>query len=380
MKSELAVLLIDAEEQAATLREALQGGQVPAIQVQHAGTLARALEMLDSGAFDAVIVELDLPDSKGYETFARLKSKQPNAALLVLTSSEDEELALRTLRAGAEEHVTRGDLSGKALRRRVRHAVERRWARMPREARVLSFIGSKGGVGTTTTVLNVAAAMLTMGKSVIAAEMHPDFGSFATQLILTPSRTLPRLLEPATVNAQDVQESVFKLPSGLQILFGPQTADEFRADIDAEKAVQVLKACRSMADVILLDLPAGPSAANAALVHASNFTVFVLERERAAFESLVAHLPLLESWTPAQRAVGALVVNRISFVESISLDEILRRLKCGFLGTVPPAAETLAVRGTGAPLVMARPELGFSQALMEIADRLAADPVRFFAA
>ena len=82
----------------------------------------------------------------------------------------------------------------------------------------------------------MAAAILAMGKSVVAIEMHPDWGSFSTQLILTPARTIRRLLESAKVSAEEVQEALFKLPSGMQVLFGPQTVEEFSAEINAEKA------------------------------------------------------------------------------------------------------------------------------------------------
>jgi MinD-like ATPase involved in chromosome partitioning or flagellar assembly len=379
MKSELAVLLVDGDENsAAGLREALEKSQSPAIRAQWAGTLASALELLSSAAFDVVVLDLELPDSAGFETFSRLKQQQPEATLVVLTAADNEELALRTLRAGAQEHLNRSEARAPGFGRRLRYAVERHRSRIPRAARVLTFIGSKGGVGTTTVALNMAAAMLATGKSVIAIEMHPDYGSFATQLILTPTRTIRRLSESASINAQQVQEYLFKLPSGLQVLFGPQNMSDFSHQIDAERAVTILKAAASLAEVVILDLPSGPSAANAALVHASNFTVLVMERERAAFESLLVHLPLVESWSAAQRTVGALVVNRLSFVQSVPLEEILRRLECGFLGSVPPAAELLSIRGTGAPLVLAQPDVAFSQSIKEVAERLSVDPVRYF--
>ncbi len=381
MKSELTVLLVHGEEtSAASLREELEKSQAPAIRAQWAGTLARALEMLAGTAFDVIVAELELPDSRGFETVTRLKQQQPEAALVVLTASEDDELALRTLRAGAEEHFTRGEVSAQNLSRRLRFAVERHRAKIPRQARVLAFIGSKGGVGTTTVVLNMAAAMLALGKSVIAIEMHSDCGSFATQLIVTPTRTIRRLSESASIAAQDVQECVVKLPSGLQVLFGPQTLNEFSPELDAEKAVPILKGAASLAEVVILDLPIRLNAANAALVHAANYTVLVMERERAAFEAALVHLPLLESWSAAQRMVGALVVNRMSFVQAVSLEEIVRRLDCGFLGTIPPAAELLAVRGTGAPLVLGRPDAAFSQSVMDLAERVSTDPVKYFEA
>ena len=223
----------------------------------------------------------------------------------------------------------------------------------------------------------MAAAMLAVGKSVVAIEMHPDWGSFSTQLILTPARTIRRLLESAKVSAAEVQEALFKLPSGMQVLFGPQTVEEFSAEINAEKALMILKGAASLADVVILDLPPGPSAANAALVHAANYSVLVLERERAAFESAVAHLPMVESWSAAQRTVGALVVNRTSFVESVGLDEITKRLgwdsweRCRRRPS-PGSPRHRHTAGAGPA------GLAFSHSVMQIAERLSVDPVKYF--
>jgi len=380
MNDEFSVLLIDGEEEsAARVRAILEQLSTPLVKLQWAGTLSRAWDVLEGGSFDALILCLELPDSKGFETFARLKQRQAEAALLVVAGPHDDELAVRTLRAGAEECLTENELHAQDFGRRLRYAVERRRARIPRQARVLTFIGAKGGVGTTTVTLNMGAAMLAMGKSVIVAEMHPDWGSFSTQLILTPTRSLRRLLDAPNISPQEVQESVLKHVSGMQVLFGPQSLEEFSSEIDAEKALAILNSARTLADVVILDLPPGASAANGAMIHAANFTVLVLERERAAFESALAHLPLIEGWSAAQRTVGALVVNRTSFVESVPLEEIRKRLSCGFMGTVPPAAEVLSVRTTGTPLVLSQPELPFSLAMMQVAERLSVDPVQFFA-
>ena len=149
MKNELSILLIDGEEQSvAPVREILARSESPFMQVQWAGTLARAVELLDETAFDAIVVQLEPPDSKGFDTFARLKQRQAAATLLVVTAAEDDELSLKTLRAGAEESLTQDEVRAPGLARRLRYAVERHWSRMPHEARVLAFIGAKGGVGT----------------------------------------------------------------------------------------------------------------------------------------------------------------------------------------------------------------------------------------
>ncbi|MFT5300567.1 MAG: MinD-like ATPase involved in chromosome partitioning or flagellar assembly [Mariniblastus sp.] len=49
-----------------------------------------------------------------------------------------------------------------------------------------SFIGAKGGVGTTAVALCVATLLAWSNESVIAAEFQPFFGTFGQQLNNTP--------------------------------------------------------------------------------------------------------------------------------------------------------------------------------------------------
>jgi len=84
-------------------------------------TLERALDRLDTSPFDAILLDLNLPDSRGLETLSAA-SHRGNAALIVWTASEDEELASGALREGAEEFLVKGDVSGPAMIRRLRLA------------------------------------------------------------------------------------------------------------------------------------------------------------------------------------------------------------------------------------------------------------------
>ncbi len=151
----------------------------------------------------------NLPDSRGLQTLSRLRPHRGNAALIVLTASEDEELAFAALREGAEDHIVKGDVEGPALVRRIRLAVERRQSRArddfsgPRSV-VLAFSGVKGGAGTTTVALNVAAALAKQNRSTIAIELQPCYGMFAYQLKHAPAANLSSL---ASLGAAQVDEA-----------------------------------------------------------------------------------------------------------------------------------------------------------------------------
>src|SRR5262249_54809396 len=61
-----------------------------------------------------------------YETFHRVRQAAPKAAILVLSCSDDEDLAIRTVREGAQDYLVKGSFDGRLLLRAVRYAIERK--------------------------------------------------------------------------------------------------------------------------------------------------------------------------------------------------------------------------------------------------------------
>ncbi len=89
--------------------------------------LADALDCLRREPFDAVLLNLSLPDSPALlETFLEAKACAQGAPILVLADEEDENLANRLLREGAEDVLLKSELECAPLARSVRYAIERR--------------------------------------------------------------------------------------------------------------------------------------------------------------------------------------------------------------------------------------------------------------
>ena len=95
-------------------------------KLEFAGTLSDAFEFLESnGDIDAIVIDLNLPDSQGLDTFRAVRLKHPNLPLIVLTADDDDRLALKAVQAGAQDYIVKGDLSPMFLGRAIRYAIER---------------------------------------------------------------------------------------------------------------------------------------------------------------------------------------------------------------------------------------------------------------
>jgi PAS domain S-box-containing protein len=91
----------------------------------HTSRLEEGLELLAKDQFDAVLLDLNLPDSNGIETLSVVLDGT-DVPVLVLTGRSDREVGTTALREGAEEYLVKDEINGDLLVRSLFHAIERR--------------------------------------------------------------------------------------------------------------------------------------------------------------------------------------------------------------------------------------------------------------
>jgi len=384
----ITILLVeDNPGDAALVREMLLEAPGAPFAVQWSQRLSDALVHVTSGGVDAALVDLHLPDSTGLETFVQFQRAAPHLPVVILSGRDDEGFALHAVRAGAEDYLVKGTLAPEALARCVRYAVERRArrpgtesapdrARKPR-GRVLGFLGAKGGVGTTTVVANVAAALAARNRSVIAAELRGYHGTLAHHFgPRAPQRNLSSLLElsPEQVNEMELNSRIVKHSSACGVLYGPQRADEARP-ISGAHARRLVETLARMGRFVVLDLPPEPSEANREALRSCDFAGVVLDRERGCLEAARCTRDHLRTWG-VKALIGAVVVHRSPLACPAELEEISRELDLGIAGLIPPAPDACAMaQKAGVPVVESYGDTLVADSLEKLASRLAEDPI-----
>lgn len=123
------VLLVeDSPDDAALVKTVLGRAAGDAIQLIHCDRLESGLEVLRDDVPDLALLDFSLPDSHGLETFRTVHREHPHVPVIVLTSLEDDKVALQAVSEGAQDYLVKRHIDGALLTRSIRYALERHHA------------------------------------------------------------------------------------------------------------------------------------------------------------------------------------------------------------------------------------------------------------
>ncbi|HLE21467.1 MAG TPA: response regulator, partial [Vicinamibacteria bacterium] len=121
------VLLIqDRRAETRAILEMLHHAAAGRFTVDSARTLSAGVERLQQHTFDVVLLDVTLPDSTGLPTLIKLLAAAPTLPIVVLGEADDEELAARAMRIGAQDYLYKARVDGHSLVRALRYAIERK--------------------------------------------------------------------------------------------------------------------------------------------------------------------------------------------------------------------------------------------------------------
>ncbi len=121
------VLLVeDNPDDALLVQEMMKAENPDRYEFAVEGTLKGAQEQLHQHTFDLLLLDFNLPDSRGIDTMKSLQGSVSELAIVVITGTDDEATALKALEMGAEDYLVKSKFDGPLLVRSSRYAIERK--------------------------------------------------------------------------------------------------------------------------------------------------------------------------------------------------------------------------------------------------------------
>jgi pilus assembly protein CpaE len=364
MDRDTLILLIDENSTGIdAIRRAL-GDQASHFKLRRVADVPTALARIWGGGVDLVLMNLpDAGSSQGdrLAPFLELQTGAQGLPIVVLTSSADESLAEAAVSEGAADYLIQEAYDVDLLR--VVHsvagktelpaAVGRPAAATGKGGRVLVFMGSKGGAGTTTVALNVAATLV-KDHTVILVDLHSELGTLIHYFQPHRStRDIGDLFQAEEFAAREAETCLWpcRNPAGLDVLFGSRNPENSKP-ITPENALALLALASELADYVVVDLPVSLAETNRAVIEGSDFWTLVVERDSISVQAAKLVLHRVDSWNAARISTGVALVNRSALVSPMPISEIATQLSIPILAVIPPAADLCAsAQSSHVPLV-----------------------------
>jgi PAS domain S-box-containing protein len=120
------LLLEDQEGEARLNQRLLERSFTTEFRFTSVRRLDEAMTAAAADRFDVALVDLNLPDSKGIDTFLAFRNAAPGIPIVIISAVADERLALAAIRQGAQDYLVKGSITSETLTRVVRYAVARK--------------------------------------------------------------------------------------------------------------------------------------------------------------------------------------------------------------------------------------------------------------
>jgi pilus assembly protein CpaE len=191
----------------------------------------RILSDLNGSPQAAVLLDISLDVEQGLRTLEQIKQSAPDCYVILSDMNCTQDFLLRSMRLGSsdflQQPLKRAEFS-EALTRLDQHS--QRVQRQDRQlGKMYSFVGVKGGVGTTTAALNFAAVCAKHGKSTVLVDLDMDSGDAACYLGLRHQYSLADVVEGFDQLDQAMLEGIMVRDAlGFQVLCAPEEIERSR--------------------------------------------------------------------------------------------------------------------------------------------------------
>jgi len=366
MKEQKKILVVDDDPQLRRLMELTLRRE--GYDVITADTGTTGVQKVIEDKPDLILMDVMMPDMDGFDATRRIRRlpEGRHIPIIFLSALGQVDAKVKGLRVGGDDYVTKPVNIVELVARIEAHLRPE----SPITGQLFTVFGSKGGVGTTTVVVNLALALRrhNPASSILLIDWQRPLGDVGLFLGLLDTRTVESLLP----YVHDLDEEVFNSvlvehESGLKVLLGctdPASATK----MSLEALSNVVEMALMQSDFVLLDggaFFAWPAPPLVGKDRGSNLCLLTPELtaiRRALHTVSMVNTEDYDLW---------FVLNRDGMSGGIPHRQIESQLGTIIMGRVPET-EGLTTRAlnAGQPVYLSNPRSNFARAIDDLATRL----------
>lgn len=320
------------------------------------------------------IIALDADSDKALDLVQKVNAATPSCSILVLSSSSDGSLILRSMRAGAKEFVSL-PINLEDLVAAIGRISDRRYGQDDSRSRgstVISVAGATGGVGSTSVAVNLGCCLAHDTNNTVALiDLDMTLGDADVFLDTIPDYTLVDVAQNVSrLDFTLLKRSLIKHDSGLFLLPRPMQMED-AASIGPEDFLRVVGLLKATFTHVIFDLSKSYGPLDMVAMESSDHVLLMTQLDLPCLRNIVR---LMASFAEMESIADKIkiVVNRAGLDSGeISVkkaqDTIGREVFC----QLPNDYRTMVeVRNNGVPLIEQAPKAKITQSVVQLANRL----------
>jgi pilus assembly protein CpaE len=334
---------------------------------------------------DLILLDVMMPDLDGYEVTRRLRSEPALAhiPIIMFTAKSMVDDKVAGFEAGVDDYLTKpthpAELTAhvKAVLSRTASAkAPPEPSREHERARVVAFLGSRGGAGTSTLALNTAVVLHGGGQDVILAEFNPGRGSIALDLNLPNpvglSNLLIRSLKDIHLRSIDAELTTHR--TGVRLLLASSRPKETELEQAVPQMEAIVNHLATMATLVVLDLGSGLRPYVVPLGNLSDRIILVSEPIYPSNTIARNLIDELASSGIGRHKLSLALMTRERTSLQIPWQQMAADLGIELAGLISPAPEQAHQSAqNGAPLVLLHPDTLVGDQLRKLAGHIATE-------
>jgi len=372
MTSKLSIVLLESDNSAKNdIAAALKTIDTNVGKLSVADNFQEGIRIIQACEPQIVLLEVKEVD-QGVKETAFLVSRFPQATVIVTATEKNPDWILRLIRAGAGEYLTKPIVAAELVA--AIHKVTRLHAQNSEPASnrgtVITVYNPSGGMGTTTTAVNLAASLADQGEKTVLVDLNLCNGDVTTFLDLSPRYTLSSVTtRQGHVDASFLKSVIVQHSSGMHVLCGPMELGE-AAGIQPQQLREIIAVLRSIFTYTIIDSGGQLSSCNLATMESSDRILFVTLLNLPALKNTQRYLAAM-----SREGLGSdrvkLVVNRYISKDEIKVADAEKVLNTKAYLTVPNAyLDVKTSINKGVPLAGCAPRSAVTKAIENLARQL----------
>lgn len=231
-------------------------------------------------------------------------------------------------------------------------------------SKIIVITSGKGGVGKTTTAINLGAAMNYFGRDVLIIDANLSTPNVGIHL---NSPEVPINLNHILQNKADAHEAVYEHESGLKIMPSSLSIKELKRT-KPEKFKSFLEDFKKLSDYVIVDCAAGLSSEAVSAIESADELIVVTNPEMPAITDALKTIKLADDMN---KHVRGIIMTRVR-KDAIEMqpEEVKEMLDSPVLGMIPEHLDIKRALRKKDALVHVYPKSDASRAYKEIAARL----------